>query len=213
MPVATPARRSGFTLLEVIVALVLTSVIVLVAYTMMQVGLDARERLTVHLRDVQRTRAAREILREALRNARAPRTPGDPAGGVFLSNGTLSFVAAGGAAPLDPDYDWRLVIAAGRGALNVVATPIGHAPPTQVVFSIPNVSRWDVRLLSSDGRTWQSDWSDPKDMPRAAAIAFWNGNRLSGPPLHIALWPGSALAAPDSVPGVGPTAGVRSPSP
>jgi hypothetical protein len=130
-----------------------------------------------------------------------------------LSNGTLSFVAAGGAAPLDPDYDWRLTITPGRRALNVVAIAMGHAPPAQVAFSVPDVTRWDVRLLSADGQTWQSDWSDPKAMPRAVAVTFWNGNHLSGSPLHIALWPGSALAAPDSVPGLGPATGARSASP
>lgn len=210
MPVGTPApaRRSGFTLLEVMVALVLTSVVVLVAYTVMQATLDARTRLTAQLRDVQRSRAGREILREALRNARAPRAAGDPDGGVVLANGTLSFVAAGGAAPLDPDYDWRLTVAPGRGALNVVAVAMGHAAPAQVVFSVPDVTRWDVQLLSPDG-TWQSTWGDPKSMPRAVAIAFWNGNHLSGSPLHIALWPGSALAAPDSVPGPAAAAGGR----
>jgi prepilin-type N-terminal cleavage/methylation domain-containing protein len=201
--------RGGFTLLEVMVAMALTGLVVVVAYAMAQAGLDARTRVTTRLRDVERTRAAREFLRDALRNARAPRAPGDPAGGVVLSNGTLSFVAAGGVAPLDPDYDWRLTMAPGRGGLNVSAVAVGHAVPAEVNFVLPDVTRWDVRMLAVDGQSWQAEWSDPKLMPRAVAIAFWNGGHLSGVPLHLALWPGGTPVVPDSLPGVTASATAR----
>lgn len=194
-------RRGGFTLLEVMVAIVLTSIVVAIAYAMAQAGIDARTRLTVRLRRVQSARAAREILRDALRNARAAQRAGDPRGGVVLSNDTLSFVAAGGATPLDPDYDWMFTIAPGRGGLHVTAVAVGHAPPAQVAFSVPEVTRWDVWMLAPDGRTWRTTWGEPTLMPRAVVIAFWNGDRLSGSPLHVVLWPGSAPAVADSLPG------------
>ena len=196
MPSELPARRRvvGFTLLEVLVAIVLTSIVVVVAYAMAQAGIDARTHLTTQLRDVQSTRAAREILRDALRNARA-QDPGDSGrGGVTLSNDTLSFVAAGGATPLDPDYDWIFTIAPGPHGLMVSAVARGHAAPAVVHFAVPEVTRWDVRLLAPDGLTWRSAWNEPKLMPRAVVIAFWNGDRLSGLPLHVVLWPGPAPA-------------------
>lgn len=201
MPVDTPSRepRSGFTLLEVMVAVVLTTIVVMAAYAMAQAGFDARARLTTHLRTVQSARAAREILRDALRNARAPDHPGDPTGGVTLSNGTLSFVSAGGATPLDPDYDWRFTIAPTRSGLAVSAVAIGHAQPARVSFVVPDVTRWDVRLLSPDGQTWRADWTDPTLMPRAIVIGFWNGDHLSGLPMHLVLWPSSTPAVPDSL--------------
>jgi prepilin-type N-terminal cleavage/methylation domain-containing protein len=197
---ASPARRTGFTLLEVMVAIVLTSIVVAVAYAMTQAGIDARTRLTTHLRAAQSTRAAREILRDAIRNARAAQSAGDPRGGVVLSNDTLSFVAAGGASPLDPDYDWRFSIAPGRGGLNVAATALGHAQPATVTFTIPDITRWSVWMLAPDGHTWRTDWTEPVLMPRAVVIGFWNGNHLSGLPLHIALWPGESPALADSLP-------------
>lgn len=122
-------RRSGFTLLEVMVAIVVTSIVVVVAYAMAQAGLDARSRIASRLRDVQGSRTARDILRDALRNARAPRGPGDPAGGVVLSNGTLSFVAAGGVPPLDPDYDWRFTVVPGQRGLSSLPSRWGTRCP------------------------------------------------------------------------------------
>jgi prepilin-type N-terminal cleavage/methylation domain-containing protein len=202
-------RRRGFTLLEVMVAIVLTGIVVVVAYAMAQAAADARARLTTQLRDVQSARAAREMLRDALRNARAPGHAGDPRGGILLSNGTLSFVAAGGATPLDPDYDWRFTIAPAPGGLTVTAVAMGHAEPAQVVFSVPDVTRWRVWLLASDGQTWRSDWSEPKLMPRAAVLAFWKGDRLLGLPLHIALWPGERPVGADSLPGLTAVASSR----
>jgi prepilin-type N-terminal cleavage/methylation domain-containing protein len=202
-----PRRRVGFTLLEVMVAIVLTSIVVAVAYAMAQAGVDARTRLTSHLRASQSARAAREILRDAIRNARAAQSAGDPRGGVFLSNDTLSFVAAGGASPLDPDYDWRFTIAPGRGGLNVAASALGHAQPATVTFRIPDVTRWSVWMLAPDGHTWRTDWNEPVLMPRAVVIGFWDGNRLSGLPLHIALWPGASPALADSLPGLSSAAG------
>ena len=53
-------------------------------------------------------------------------------------------------------------------------------------------------MLAPDGHTWRTDWNEPVLMPRAVVIGFWNGNRLSGLPLHIALWPDAAPALTDS---------------
>ncbi len=178
--------RQGFTLLEVMVALVLTAIVVSVAYAMSSAAIDARARLTSGLRTVQGSRAAREMLRDALRNARAPRPPSIP-GGVYLSHDTLSFIASSGVSPLDPDYDWQFTVAPGRGALGVTAIAIGHARPATVAFAVPEVTRWSVRLLAPDGQSWVNAWHDTTFMPAAALITFWNGDRLSGLPLHVAL--------------------------
>jgi prepilin-type N-terminal cleavage/methylation domain-containing protein len=188
--------KTGFTLLEIMVALVLTSIVVMVGYAMAQASFDARTSLATHLRQVESARALRELLRDALRNARAPQRPGDP--GVVLSGNRLSFVAAGGAAPLDPDYDWQITIAPSGRGLQFVAIPLGHAPATQVAFTVPGVTRWSVQLLSPQGADWLSDWSEPKLMPRAVMISFWNGARPAIAPLHLVLWT-SALTR-DSVP-------------
>src|SRR5256885_16487053 len=107
------------------VAIVLTSLVVLLAYGAARVSYDAHARLSADLRALQQARALRELLQDALRSARAPQRPGDPL--FTLHAGRLSFVTAGGGPPLDPDYDWLLTIEPGADGLALSATPVGPA--------------------------------------------------------------------------------------
>ena len=183
------ARHRGFTLIEIMVGLVITSVVVLLAYGVAQVGYDARSRMVEHLRDAQSARAVRSLLGDALRNVRTPERPDDP--GFVLRDGQLSFVAAGGAPPLDPDYDWLIHVTPSARGLEVAATPLGHATAVRVTFRAPNITRWDVRVLDADGTQWLPGWSTQRIVPRAIAIAFWQNSVAAGLPLEVVLWPGT----------------------
>jgi prepilin-type N-terminal cleavage/methylation domain-containing protein len=184
------ARRrqpdSGFTLLEVMVAIVLTSLVVLVAYAAAQVSFDARARLTAHLRAVQSTRSVRELIQGALRDARAPQRPGDA--GFTLEGNRLSFVAAGGVEPLDPDYDWLIAIQPSTQGLVFSGVPLGHAPAAAVEFRVPDVTRWDVRVLAPAGSQWVSNWPITTLMPRAVWITFWHDSVTVGLPIRVMFW-------------------------
>jgi prepilin-type N-terminal cleavage/methylation domain-containing protein len=184
-----PTRRPGFTLIEIMVALVTTSLVALLAYGVAQVGYDARARMVAHLRDAESARAIRTLLNDALRNVRTPDRPDDP--GFELRDGHLSFVAAGGAAPLDPDYDWLIQVGPGPQGLELAATPLGHATATRVTFHAPDIARWEVRVLDANGTQWISEWSTPRVTPRAITINFWHTSRIAGLPLEVVLWPGT----------------------
>jgi prepilin-type N-terminal cleavage/methylation domain-containing protein len=183
-------RRVGFTLIEIMVGLVITSIVVLLAYGIAQVGYDARARMIGHLRDVESARAIRTLLSDALRNVRTPDRPDDP--GFVLQNGSLSFVAAGGTPPLDPDYDWLIHVAPGPRGLEVAATPLGHATPARVTFRSSDITRWDVRVLDANGTQWIQDWSTQRITPRAVTITFWHNSVTAGLPLEVVLWSGTA---------------------
>src|SRR5579872_1419180 len=73
-----PTRRSAFTLIEIMVALVITSLVALLAYGVAQVGYDARARVVGHLRDVESARAFRILLSDAMRNVRTPEGTDEP---------------------------------------------------------------------------------------------------------------------------------------
>ena len=193
----------GFTLLEVMVGFVLTSLVVLLAYAAAQVSFDARARLGADLRTLQGARAMRELVQDALRNVRAPQKSGDP--GFSLKDGSLSFVAAGGAPPLDPDYDWLMTLQPRSGGLDLTAAAVGHAPvtPAPVVFRLPGVTRWEVRVLAPGGSQWVSEWPTTTVMPRAVAIGLWHDSEPLGPPLQVVLSPGIPLVGTspeDSIP-------------
>ena len=180
-------RAGGFTLLEVIVALVLTSIVVLMAVAAAQVSFDARVRLGADLRALQGERAARQLIADALRNAEPPQRPEDP--GFQVQANRLSFVAAGGPPPLDPDYDWLISVGPDGGGVTFTAKPLGHAPPAAVSFPLPRVTRWDVRVLVPGRPEGITEWPSGPVMPNAVEMKFWNDSVPAGSPLRVALIP------------------------
>jgi prepilin-type N-terminal cleavage/methylation domain-containing protein len=179
-------REAGFTLFEVIVALMLTSLIAMLAYASAQVSFDARALMVSDLRDLQSNRAARQILSDALRNAQPPQRPEDP--GFELRGDRMTFVAAGGAPPLDPDYDWLIAIGPEDDRIRFTARPLGRAPRAEVSFALPGVTRWEV--LVPGGQTgWVREWPNGTVMPRAVEMRLWNDAALVGSPLRVNLVP------------------------
>ena len=191
-------RACGFTLLEVLVAIVLTSIVALLAYAAAHVSFDARARLGAELSGLQGGRALREFLQDALRNAQSPQRPGDP--GFTLQAGRLSFVTAGGGTPFDPGYDWLVTLGPSASGLEVVAVPIGRAPPIPLTFALPAATRWDVRVLAPWDAQWREEWLSGRVMPRAVAIRLWHDSEPLGPPVLVILAPGPA-ALGDSLEG------------
>jgi prepilin-type N-terminal cleavage/methylation domain-containing protein len=174
---------TGFTLLEILVAVVLTSFIALIAYGALHVSLGARDRLGAALAVQQRARVTRELLVDVLRNTRTPQRQGDTT--FTLAGDTLTFIAAGGGPPLDADCDWRVTITPGAGGLMFNATPVGRSPAAVVAFRLPGVTRMDARVLAPTGDKWLETWSASLVTPRAVAITLWNGARRVEPSVRV----------------------------
>jgi prepilin-type N-terminal cleavage/methylation domain-containing protein len=175
----------GFTLLEILVAVILTSVVVLIASSALRVSLDARDRFTAGLTVEQRARVTRELLIDALRNTRTPQRSGDTT--FTLDSNRLTFVAAGGGPPLDADCDWRVTIAPDSSGLMFVAIPVGRSPMAEVAFRLPGVTRWDVRVLPAIGSDWLDAWPAAMVTPRALTITLWNRGERVDPPIRVAF--------------------------
>jgi prepilin-type N-terminal cleavage/methylation domain-containing protein len=190
-------RASGFTLLEVMVAIVLTGLVALLAYGAAQVSYDAHARLSADLRALQEARALRELLQDALRSARAPQRPGDPL--FTLRAGRLSFVTAGGGPPLDPEYDWLVTIEPGADGLELYATPVGRAPAAVVTIRVPGVTRWDVQALAPSQPQWLEEWPRTTLLPRAVVITMWHDSTPLGLPLQVRVVTGAPLAPGGSI--------------
>ena len=184
-----PARsEAGFTLLEVIVAVLLTSLVVILGFSAAKVSFDSGARLESNLRTLQSERAVRQMIGDALRNAQPPQQPLDQ--GFELRNDSLSFVAAAGTSPLDPDYDWLVTVEPAGNRVEFTARPLGHAPPVEVRFPLPQVTRWDVRVMTAGSTAgWLREWPGGTLMPRAVEMKFWNDSLPVGPPLLVTLVP------------------------
>jgi prepilin-type N-terminal cleavage/methylation domain-containing protein len=185
--VATPRTSAGFTLLEVMVAILLTGIVALVGYAAARVSIEARARVGTATGALQAERATRELLRDVLRNVRAPQLPGEP--GFALRDERLSFTAAGAGPPFDPEYDWRITIEPDSGGLALRAEPVGRASASRVALRLAGVTRWEVRVLAPNGADWRPDWSSPRTTPRGIAITMWDGSSPAGIPLLLALSP------------------------
>jgi prepilin-type N-terminal cleavage/methylation domain-containing protein len=174
---------TGYTLLEILVAVVLTSLVALIAYGALHVSLGTRERLGVAMADEQRSRMTRELLVDVFRNMRTPQRQGDTT--FTLGGDTLMVVAAGGGPPLDADCDWRVTIRPDAGGLRFIATPVGRSPMAQVAFRLPGVTRMEVRVLAPTGSEWLDRWPPAGVTPRAIAVTLWNRSLRVDPSVRV----------------------------
>jgi hypothetical protein len=179
------------------VALMLTGLVALVAYAAAHLSLETRARLDEDLARVQRTRILREVLQDALRNARPPQRLGDTTFG--LADGRLMFIAAGAGPPFDPDYDWRITVEADSGGLELVGLPVGRAPAARVALRVRGVTRCDVQVLPPDGSDWVSEWPPTAAMPRAIAVTLLHQDTPVGPPLEVTLTPRYTAEGEDAI--------------
>jgi prepilin-type N-terminal cleavage/methylation domain-containing protein len=182
----------GFTLLEVMIAIVLTGIVALMAFASARVSAESHALIVRRLAAVQGDRAARQALLDLLHNVRPPRARGDTA--FALSGDTLRFTAAG-AALLDPEYDWLVSIEPDDSGLSLVGRSIGRGPAASTRLRLPRITRWQVRVLPPRATEWKDVWTPAPVMPEAVAITLWNGDEPAGPPLTIRLSDASSAPA------------------
>jgi prepilin-type N-terminal cleavage/methylation domain-containing protein len=186
------ARPAGFTLLEVMVAIVLTSLVALMAYASARVSVESAAVIRSGLVSVQSDRAARQVLLDLLHNVRPSRGRGDTS--FALSGDTLTFTAAG-APPLDPEYDWLVAVRPDEEGLALVARSVGRGPASRRTVRLPRITRWQVRALPPHGREWTETWAPGALLPGGVGITFWSGERQLGSPLTIRMSEASATPA------------------
>ncbi len=178
-----PCRAvAGFTLLELMVAIVLAGVVALLVYGAAGAAVDAQARLEQRRLALRSARAWHAIVEDALRNARPAPTRQDTAfviedrvDAAGHPADRLSFVTAGSLPPLTDDADWRVVLHSSGGALYLTAAPVGvvDAPP-RTVSAPAGISGVDVRVLSVTREPeWIDEWRFPRIVPRAIQLTYW----------------------------------------
>jgi prepilin-type N-terminal cleavage/methylation domain-containing protein len=194
------SNRRGFTLLELLLAIVITSVVAVLVYGTVQVGLDARERIADRLVADQSQRAIRVILGDALRNVRPPAGVDDSV--FILRRGTnaagrpadtLTFLTGGSIPPLTSDSDWMVSLAASDSGVTMWARPIGARLPARFVARLAGVPGLEVRVrrVGADS-SWTANWPGQGALPGAVAITFWSDSGAVAPSLRTALVAGGA---------------------
>lgn len=187
--------RRGFTLLEMLVALVVTGVVALLVYGAADAAITTQEGLAEHRRALQAETAFRTMLHDALRNAQPARARGDTT--FLLEDGwdalgrprdRLSFVTAGAFPPLTADADWAVTIEPTRAGLVLTAVPIGVAAPPRVVAGPQEITGLDIRIQQpTRERAWLARWRFPSLVPRAIELVYWSDSGPLGAPVRLAL--------------------------
>jgi prepilin-type N-terminal cleavage/methylation domain-containing protein len=188
-------RQGGFTLLELLVAIVLAGVLALLVYAAAGAAFETRERLAESRAAAQATRGLHVILTDALRNARPAARFGDTAlliedrvGNGGQPSDRLSFVTSGATPPLTSEVDWRIVVQSTLNGAAITATPLGLSHPKPVVVPARGITGMDVRALpAGTGTNWSEGGAAFSQVPRALEITWWSDSGAVGLPLRVAI--------------------------
>ncbi len=189
------SRRSGFTLIEVLVALVLTSVVSLLVYGAAQAARDTQARVTAERGSLQRALAMRLLVSDALAGAQTNFRGLDT---VFLldnredSRGIpqdrLTFVASGDFPPLSPGVDWTVTLEATANGLLLSGRPRGLRAGARRLALLPGVRGLEIRIKQTGKEvSWAPEWMYPTALPRAVQLTYWAESGPVGVPLTVSL--------------------------
>jgi prepilin-type N-terminal cleavage/methylation domain-containing protein len=172
----------GFTVLEVMVALVVTGVVSLLAFGTLSTALDGEEQLERHRDVAEAQMIVRALLVDALRHP--PEEGGaamnemlleiddqvDPRG---LPVDALRFRTRGMTHPLGASREWIVELAATPMGLRLLARPGADGDAAPVETLLGGVAGLDVRVLPRiDEPIWSERWESPGRVPAAVALDF-----------------------------------------
>ncbi|MEO5588486.1 MAG: prepilin-type N-terminal cleavage/methylation domain-containing protein [Gemmatimonadaceae bacterium] len=186
-------RRGGFTLLELMLAIVITGLVTLIAYSAITVGLDTQERVERHRREAQSRALFRPFISDALRHIADVAGTGTP---VFLISAvvgptggeSVTFLTRGVQSPLGSSGLWRLTLIPSAMGLHVQADPLEDASRSKISSVIPGVTALRLRILATrQDKVWVSNWDATRQQPYAVKIELLDsGGRMFDSPLVVA---------------------------
>lgn len=191
------SARRGFTLIEVMIALVIGSVVVLLAYATLRTGVDVQERVAEARDADEAAMTMRAMLGDAMRHAgaaddREPRgmhTDSDVSGRPVR----FSFVSRGITPPHGGADAWRVSLSADSIGVTLTAAPL-DVSQTPLRLTTRHARTFAVRFLERDDAEWRTDWNDPTRLPTAVEVRFLDAaGREAMAPLVARTSPMSAL--------------------
>jgi prepilin-type N-terminal cleavage/methylation domain-containing protein len=167
--------RRGFTLIEVMIALVIGSVVVTLAYATLNAGMDVQRRVAEAREADVTTTAFRAMLIDALRHAvpadardaNGLRADADAAGRAR----SLSFISRGISAPHGGAGLWNVGLTTDSSGvvLNATSLDSSRTPLRLVARGVRSIV---VRFLAADDANWRTAWQDVTRLPAAVELRF-----------------------------------------
>lgn len=188
----------GFTLVEVLVALVVTGIVVTLAYGTLRAGLDTSARLDDRRARAEALTAWRALLGDALRHVERGVADDDTVFAVAtdVRGDALRLVTRGIAPPQGAGERWWLTLAPTPDGVRLDAVPERAGAPVHVLLRDARALR--VTVLPYAGSAWSRGWARPSAAPAAVAVRLLDaGGRDVVPALVTRTRPeGEAEAAP-----------------
>lgn len=187
-------RNRGFTLLEVVVALVISAVVALLAFGTVSTAFDGQEQLERHQDLAEAQMIVRALLLDALRHP--PEEGGAAMNDVLFeiddrvdANGVpvdaVRFRSRGMAQPLGASREWTVELAASPEGLRLLASPGPDGGLAPIEALVTGARGLEVRVLArTDEPIWSALWESPGRVPAAVALAFLSD---AGEPVSPAL--------------------------
>lgn len=175
--------RSGFTLMEVTIALAITGVVAALAASALHAAIDTRERIEAHRLTVDAEARAMSWIGEMLRHPPAASAVDEPVLRIVphsVGGDVLVFLSRGVEEPLGTGAVWRVTIEAESDGLHVRAEPVNRASNrTPVATVLPHIRSLRAEALErasvTNAATWRSDWPLLRSMPGAVRLTFDTG--------------------------------------
>ena len=175
-------RRAGFTLIEVIVAIVITGVVALIVYGTVNAGVDTSERVARHSEATEAQVILRELLLDALRH---PIEGGgaamndtlfylvDQLSADGVPHDAIAFVSRGVTAPHGATSAWQVTVGVAPEGLRLHAVPAQPDRTAPIDALLPGVHGLDVQVLDRTADSfWHEQWPVAGRVPAAVAIRF-----------------------------------------
>jgi len=189
------SRKSGFTLIEVVVSIVLAAVVSLLVYGAALAARDTQARIAEERRSLQSALAMRLLLGGAIAGAQTTFLAADT---IFMLESRrdargipqdrLTFVASGGFPPLSPGADWIATLEPTAQGLQLIGRPIGLRAPSRLLALLPGVTGLAIRVrVPKEHPDWSSEWNFPAALPAAVELTYWSDSGPVGLPLTASV--------------------------
>jgi prepilin-type N-terminal cleavage/methylation domain-containing protein len=188
------ARRDGFTLLELVVALSLTAVAATIAGTAVSAARRTEAVVQTHRTGEEADLRLRALLEDMLRHAPPASMTDMPLLSVtgVGDAAVLRFVSRGVVAPFGTGTLWLVTVHRDADSLRVDAETLRDAGEAPLHFALGGVTAFAVRALEGattlDGARWRGDWPLARVRPAAIALS-WTRAGTPVAPFVVALDP------------------------